>query len=398
MKIAVIGSGIWGACSAYFLKKSGADVELYDMWGPGNSRSGSGGASRIIRLAYGNDKIYSELTNKSFKFWEELSKKSERKLYFENGMLWLITQKDNSYIKNSIPVINSLDNEIIELPLRIAKKKYPILNFNGVNEVYLEKKAGILLASRCCKKVVKEFQKIGGLITIGEVKVEENKLNKGNGITINNKKIKADKYIIACGPWNKKILPNFFNKISYVSRQEVYFFSIPNNNNDNYKIKNMPCWMDLNENSPTYYGMPFHLNKGFKVAYDERSTLFDPDKSDRIPLPKLIKRTKKYIYKRFPGLKNLPITESKVCQYENSIDGNFIIEKHSLSNNVLIMGGSSGHGFKMGPGIGEFVKDVILKNKKIPSFFSRSRLINNKNLSQYYNSQIKYESKKRFFN
>ena len=50
MKIAVVGSGIWGACSAYYLNKAGADVELYDMWGAGNSRSGSGGASRIIRL------------------------------------------------------------------------------------------------------------------------------------------------------------------------------------------------------------------------------------------------------------------------------------------------------------------------------------------------------------
>ena len=68
MKVAVIGAGIWGACSAYHLKKEGADVELYDMWGPGNARSGSGGASRIIRLAYGNDKIYTELTNKSFTF------------------------------------------------------------------------------------------------------------------------------------------------------------------------------------------------------------------------------------------------------------------------------------------------------------------------------------------
>ncbi len=157
----------------------------------------------------------------------------------------------------------------------------------------------------------------------------------------------------------------------------------------------MPCWMDLNENTPTYYGMPFHLNKGFKIAYDERSTPFDPDKSDRVPSPKLIERTKKYIYKRFPGLKNLPITESKVCQYENSIDGNFIIENHNLSSDVLIMGGSSGHGFKMGPGIGELVKDIILKNKKPPPFFSKSRLINNKNLSQYYNSQIKYESEKK---
>ena len=53
MKIAVIGSGIWGACTAYHLNKAGADVDLYDMWGAGNSRSGSGGASRIIRLAYG---------------------------------------------------------------------------------------------------------------------------------------------------------------------------------------------------------------------------------------------------------------------------------------------------------------------------------------------------------
>ena len=53
MKIAVIGSGIWGACTAYHLNKEGADVELYDMWGAGNSRSGSGGASRIIGLHMG---------------------------------------------------------------------------------------------------------------------------------------------------------------------------------------------------------------------------------------------------------------------------------------------------------------------------------------------------------
>ena len=144
--------------------------------------------------------------------------------------------------------------------------------------------------------------------------------------------------------------------------------------------------------------MPFHLNKGFKVAYDERNILFDPDESDRIPMPKLITRVKKYIYNRFPGLSGLPITETKVCQYENSIDGNFIINKHDKANNVLILGGSSGHGFKMGPGIGELVKDVILNNKEIPAFFNKERLENSKYSSQYYNSQIKYHPKKRFFN
>jgi len=398
MKIAVIGSGIWGACTAYSLRKSGVEVDLYDMWGPGNARSGSGGSSRIIRLTYGKDNIYSELTNASFSFWEKLSKKNNEKLYIENGMLWLVTQNDSSYVEKSIPIIKSLGHQIENLPISIAKKTYPIINFNGVKKVYLEKKAGILLASRCCKKVVKEFQKIGGSLIIGEVNIKENKLTEGNGVLINNKKITADQYIIACGPWNNKVLPKFFKNITYTSRQEVYFFSVPNRNAENYGIENMPCWMDLNEKTPTYYGMPFHLNKGFKIAYDERSTSFDPDTSDRIPMSKLIERTKKYIYNRFPGLKGLPITESKVCQYENSIDGNFIIGRHTKSKNVLILGGSSGHGFKMGPGIGELVKDVLLNNKKIPSFFNKSRLEESKNSSQYYNAQIKYDTNKRFFN
>ena len=398
MKIAVIGSGIWGACAAYSLRKSGVEVDLYDMWGPGNARSGSGGSSRIIRLTYGKDNIYSELTNASFSFWEKLSKKNNGNLYIENGMLWLVTQNDSSYVEKSIPIIKSLGHQIENLPISIAKKTYPIINFNGVKKVYLEKKAGILLASRCCKKVVKEFQKIGGSLIIGEVNIKENKLTEGNGVLINNKKITADQYIIACGPWNNKVLPKFFKNITYTSRQEVYFFSVPNRNAENYGIENMPCWMDLNEKTPTYYGMPFHLNKGFKIAYDERSTSFDPDTSDRIPMSKLIERTKKYIYNRFPGLKGLPITESKVCQYENSIDGNFIIGRHTKSKNVLILGGSSGHGFKMGPGIGELVKDVLLNNKKIPSFFNKSRLEESKNSSQYYNAQIKYDTNKRFFN
>ena len=398
MKIVVIGSGIWGACTAYSLRKAGAKVELYDMWGPGNSKSGSGGASRIIRLTYGKDKIYSELTNSSFSFWENLSNKHGKELYIENGMLWLITQDDSSYVKNSIETIKNFGHDIKKLNLDSAKKRYPIINFEGVKEMYLEKKAGILLASRCCKKVVHEFQNIGGSLIIGEVQIKEESLHKENGILFNNKKIEADQYVIACGPWNRKLLPKFFNKITYTSRQEVYFFSVPNNNAKNYGVEKMPCWMDLNEMTPTYYGMPFHLNKGFKIAYDERSTSFDPDKSDRIPMKKLIERTKRYIYNRFPGLNGLPITESKVCQYENSIDGNFIIGRHNESKKVLILGGSSGHGFKMGPGIGELIKDVLLNKKKIPSFFNKSRLEESKNSSQYYNPQIKYDTNKRFFN
>ncbi|MGC2293891.1 MAG: FAD-dependent oxidoreductase, partial [Candidatus Acidiferrales bacterium] len=56
--IAVIGSGVFGAWTSYFLQKSGAQVALFDAYGPANSRASSGGESRIIRMGYGSDDIY----------------------------------------------------------------------------------------------------------------------------------------------------------------------------------------------------------------------------------------------------------------------------------------------------------------------------------------------------
>ncbi len=45
----------------------------------------------------------------------------------------------------------------------------------------------------------------------------------------------------------------------------------------------------------------------------------------------------------------------------------------------------------MGPEIGKLVTNIILNDKKIPSFFDKSRLENEKQSSQYYNAQIKYQ-------
>ena len=80
------------------------------------------------------------------------------------------------------------------------------------------------------------------------------------------------------------------------------------------------------------------------------------------------------------------------------MDGNFIIDYHEDNDNVLVLSGSSGHGFKLGPGLGELVKDVLINDKHIPREFDVGRLNNNNSSSQYYNAQIKYNKKKRLFN
>ena len=70
--VAVVGAGVFGAWTAFQLRFQGASVLLLDAYGPGNSRASSGGESRVIRLGYGPDEIYSRSAQRSLALWQNL--------------------------------------------------------------------------------------------------------------------------------------------------------------------------------------------------------------------------------------------------------------------------------------------------------------------------------------
>ena len=49
-----------------------------------------------------------------------------------------------------------------------------------------------------------------------------------------------------------------------------------------------------------------------------------------------------------------------MCQYENTSNGDFLIDRHPQLKNVWFAGGGSGHGFKHGPMVGEYVTQQLL--------------------------------------
>jgi glycine/D-amino acid oxidase-like deaminating enzyme len=85
-----------------------------------------------------------------------------------------------------------------------------------------------------------------------------------------------------------------------------------------------------------------------------------------------------YMRMRFPAMADAPLLESRVCQYENSTDHNFILDRHPEAENVWIVGGGSGHGFKHGPVIGEMAADAVLGSKPPPAEMSLGRLLRNR--------------------
>ena len=382
--IAVIGAGAFGGWTAHHLLKKGYDVTLLDVFGPGNSRASSGGDSRVIRGIYGEDKIYVDLVARSFKLWKRYQKQWQQSLYFPTGALWFF-QVDDTYAQKSLPIVNQAGLKSEQLSKKEVEKKFPQIDLNGLKSFYFEHEAGYLPARHCCQVVLENFVKKGGeykQLAVEPGKILNNKLTEL--ILSDGSKLNADSYVFACGPWLSKVFPDALKDIITPTRQEVFFFGTPYGDSSLFE-SNMPVWVDFGKK--IWYGIPGADWRGFKVADDTRGAEFDPTSGDRTASETGLESARNYLAKRFPSMKDAPLLESRVCQYENSPDGNYIIDKHPEAENTWVIGGGSGHGFKLGPALGEFVADRVIGNKGIDSFFALSRFNNDLDKKTQFNPQ-----------
>ncbi len=355
--IAVIGAGAFGGWTALYLLRRGARVTLLDAWGPGNSRSSSGGETRIIRGVYGPDRVYVDWTARSFEMWREAEERWGRLLYRRTGVLWMAGE-DDIYVRESIPLLRDARLTIEEIATEEARMRFPQIDFDGVRSLYFEPEAGYLLARRACQAVAEAVAAEGGEVRIAAAlpDLTEGRLKLADGSTL-----QADLYLFACGPWMGRLFPEVIGeRLLRVTRQEVFFFGLPPGDPWFHEDR-CPTWIDLS-GERIYYGMPGNEHRGFKVADDTRGAPFDPTFDERLVTRDLLEAARETLTRRFPRLASEPVVETRVCQYENSPDGHLIFDRHPHTGNVWLLGGGSGHGFKLGPALGEYVAGVLLED------------------------------------
>jgi glycine/D-amino acid oxidase-like deaminating enzyme len=174
----------------------------------------------------------------------------------------------------------------------------------------------------------------------------------------NGEEIAAAAFVFACGAWLPKLFPSLLGKRIYPTRQEVLFFAPPAGD-QRFSPPHLPVWIEfIDPRGP--YGFPDIEGRGFKLAFDRHGPAFDPDSGDRLIGAESVAAARAYLADRFPALRDAPLAESRVCQYENTANGDFLIDRHPDFSNVWLAGGGSGHGFKHGPAVGEYVAMCIL--------------------------------------
>ena len=371
LRVAVVGAGAFGGWTALQLVRRGIEVVLVDAWGAGNSRSSSGGETRVIRGIYGGDALYTDWVVRSFELWREAEREWDERLVHSTGLLWMF-RGDDGYARRSLPLLAERGLAVEELAVEAAGRRFPQVDFDGVRSVFVESEGGFLAARRSCRRTAGAVGALGGEVRIAHAEPgpvadgEMAPLRLAGGSTL-----AADRYVFAGGPWLGRLFPEVLGPAILPTRQEVCFFGPPPGE-ERFGDDRFPAWVDWGDR--VVYGVPATAGRGFKVADDTRGEPVDPTTMERTLGEAAVARARRFLAERFPPLAGAPLVEGRVCQYENSPDGDLVLDRHPQAGNAWIAGGGSGHGFKLAPAVGEHVARLVLGETEPLPRFSIGRL------------------------
>lgn len=369
--VVVVGAGAFGGWTALSLLRAGLRVTLVDAWGAGNARASSGGETRVIRAGYNGQAVYIRMVARAVELWKENEARWGRQLFFPSGVLWMFTN-DDSYVRSSIPIIRAAGLSVEEWTTAEGQRRFPHMGFGGVRSVFFEPTMGYLLARQSCELVRETFVREGGEYVLAMARMGRSAGGRMTSVALSDaRELEADRFVIACGPWMSQFFPETIGRRIVATRQEVFYFGVPGGS-DMYEPGSTPVWVHM-ANRLTY-GVPGNERRGMKVADDTSGPEVNPTTMNRTPDGDRLASARAILRERFPGLSDAPLLESRVCQYEASTDGNYLVDRHPAMDNVWLVGGGSGHGFKMGPALGEYVAALVMGNRAVEPAFAYSRL------------------------
>lgn len=353
-RVVVVGAGVFGSWAARRLLDAGSAVTLVDVGEPGHAAAGSGGESRITRSMYGTETLYMEWAQRSMMDWRSLSSRAAVPLFHQTGVLWLYREGDR-FAETSAPALEAAGIPVERLGPGELRARYPILEVGPGDRALLEPGGGALRAGAAVRHLVGELEAAGVDRLRGRVVPIRVAEGRGGalpavGLT-DGRRVEADAFVVACGAWLDRVCPDAMADRLFVTRQEVLFFDVSPED-----VGELPIWADI-----PFYGFPPIAGHGFKVAHDEHGPrVGDIDAMDRAVGSGTEVAARQFLARRFPALAEAPVSDRRVCQYANSSNGDFLVDRHPGLDNVWLVGCGSGHGFKQGPAVGAHVAGLVV--------------------------------------
>jgi glycine/D-amino acid oxidase-like deaminating enzyme len=334
--VTVVGAGVFGASTARELARRGWDVALVEQYVPGNVRSASGGDTRLIRFAHGDVEWYSRLARRALELWHELEDETGTHLFEPLGLAWF--DSGGEFTTRSQATLERLGIACERLTPEEARRLYPSVGGDDLRSVLFEPDAGLLYARLATQALTRGLR-----LETRRADVEDPP--------------RTDVVVWACGAWLPRLFPDVVEL--KISRREVFFLGVDGT------WARTPGFCDYDS---AFYGHGEIGGLGMKIAPDHTDDQIDPDTLERLPSAENEQLAREYAARRFPALAGAPIVGARVCQYSLTGDTHFLVARHPEHADWWLLGGGSGHGFKHGPALGEYVADCV-EGKREPEPF-----------------------------
>jgi sarcosine oxidase len=327
----VIGAGIFGASLSYRLARDGWDVSLYERHEPGHPGAASGGESRLIRYAHGDDGWYTRSAWRALELWRELEAETGRELLVECGLAWFAHAEDG-WEALSERRLREAGVPVERLAPEAGRELFPSFEPGDLAFILWEPNAGVLRAAEATRATVEAAERAG-------VRVVREAGVPGS--------VSGDVVVWACGAW----LPELVDLPIRVTKQDTLYFR-----GEGWDSPPVPAWVDYDA---AIYGHGSLDGLGVKVAPDQEGPPFDPETGERSVSAETEPAARAYLGRRLPALRDAPLAHGVVCQYALTTDTNFVLAPYPGREGEWILGGGSGHGFKHGPALAEYAARVV---------------------------------------
>ncbi len=370
LDVIVLGLGGVGSAAAFALAKRGYRVLGLDQFSPPHNRGSSHGETRIIRKSYFEHPGYVPLLCQAYDLWRELEYRTGTRLYHPIGLLE-IGPSDGKVIPGVLRSAAQFELPIEQLSMKEAIYRYPGLQGDDSWSVIFEKDAGYLTVEACVKAHLQSAKDFGAELVMEQTVVGWEADGGGVLVRTHDQVYRADRLIIAAGPWAGELLSEFRIPL-HVLHKHVYWYET--NKNWYRESGGFPCFF-YETQAGYFYGFPERDALGLKIGRHSGDERVD-SKIDGVH-----KRNSEdqSAVETFLGA-NLPDVSRRLarwsgCYYTMTPDENFIIDTLPYLRQVTIVAGLSGHGFKFTSVLGELAADLATDQRSSPnlSFLRLSR-------------------------
>jgi sarcosine oxidase len=336
----IAGGGLLGLATAAALARRGRQATVLEQATAGHPGAGSKGSCRIFRLGY-PDPEYVALARQAREFWTELEQARRIQLLTPAPQLTFGPELDA--VRRAMLAAGA---RCELLPAAEVGRRFPAVSVPGA--VLHEPESSVINASAALEALAAALPDLREHTRVTGIRDDGRRVT----VSTNEGPLACRAAIVTAGPWTAGLLgPAGISLPAAATQEQAGYLDLPSAVLPAPAVRtDLPILIEYFDGH-AFYGLPVPGAPLYKTGLHHSGPATDPDQQNQDPDPALARELAGFSRRHLPGLPASPAGYER-CIYDNSPDEDFIVGR---IGNVIIGSGTSGHGFKFGPLLGDWL-------------------------------------------